>query len=182
MDEEATTQAEIVEITPGAFFTSVYADGSVVETGFPQGEDIKTKDFISQTVTTRIEDAYQVHLQNVSEFQANHGAPQTVRNMHDYLYWDGIYRTRHARRKMRRVFQVDLAQALALAYGIVVSLVVWMLWQRHAPMPQWITDWDRGLFILLAPAFGVSVLSVVISLLGSRRNRKQARNVKLNAQ
>ncbi len=175
VDEQATTEAEILEINPGAFFTTEFADGSTVETGFPQGEDITTSNFVSQTVTTNVEDAYQLHLQTVADFQAGHGAPQTVKNMQDYLYWDGVYRSRHARRKMRRVFYIDLAQVLALLYGIVVSLVVWQLWQRHAPVPQWVTDWDRGLFLLLAPAFTVSVLSIMIGILGSRRNRKRAK-------
>jgi uncharacterized membrane protein YGL010W len=95
--------------------------------------------------------------------------------MVDYLYWDGVYRARHAQRKMRRVFYIDLAQLLALLYGIVVSIVVWQLWQHHAPVPQWVTDWDRGLFLLLAPAFIISVMSWLFGVLGSRRNRKRAR-------
>jgi len=175
IDGSKTTQAEIVEITPGAFFTTVFSDGSVVETGFPQGENITTPDFSSQTVTTSIEDAYHLHLQNMANFVARHGESQSVNIMEDYLHWDGVYRTRHAQRKMRRVFLIDLAQVLALMYGIVVSLVVWQLWQRHAPVPQWVTDWDRGLFLLLVPAFIVSLLSLLVGLIGSRRNRKQAR-------
>jgi hypothetical protein len=175
VDSSKTTQAEIVEITPGAFYTTVFADGSVVETGFPQGENIVTPNFLSQTVTTSVEDAYHLHMQNIVEFQAAHGSPQLIKSIEDHLYWDGIYRARHAQRKMRRVFYIDLAQILALLYGIVVSIVVWQLWQRHAPVPQWVTDWDRGLFLLLAPAFFISVLSSLFGVLGSRRNRKRAR-------
>jgi len=175
IDVSMTTQAEIVEITPGAFYTTVFADGSVVETGFPQGENIVTPNFLSQTVTTSVDDAYHLHMQNVAEFQTAHGSPQLIKSMEDYLYWDGVYRARHAQRKMRRVFYMDLAQALALLYGIVVSIVVWQLWQHHAPVPQWVTDWDRGLFLLLAPAFFISVLSSLFGVLGSRRNRKRAR-------
>lgn len=179
VDEQGITQAEILEINPGTFLTTEFADGSTIETGFPQGEDITTSDFVSQTVTTCIEDAYQLHLQTVAEFRESHGAPQTVQTMQDYLYWDGVNRTRHARRKMQRVFHIDLAQVLSLAYGIIVSLVVWLLWQRHAPVPEWVTDWDRGLFLLLAPAFAVSVLSIMIGVLGSRRNRKRVKAAQL---
>ena len=175
IDTPRTTQAEIVEITPGTFFTTVFSDGSVVETGFPQGENIVAPDFLSQTVTTSVEDAFHLHLHNVGEFQTNHGSPLLIKSMEDYLHWDSVYRTRHAQRKMRRVFYIDLAQVLALFYGIVVSFVVWLLWQRHVPVPQWVTDWDRGLFILLAPAFLISVLSWLFGFFGSRRNRKRAR-------
>jgi hypothetical protein len=175
IDASMTTQAEIVEITPGAFYTTVFADGSVVETGFPQGENIVSPDFLSQTVTTSVEDAYHVHMQNIGEFQTAHGSPKLIKSMEDYLYWDGVCRARHSRRKMQRVFYIDLAQVLALVYGIVVSIVVWLLWKRHAPLPQWVTDWDRGLILLLAPAFFISVLSSLFGVLGSRRKRKRAR-------
>jgi hypothetical protein len=171
VDGQRATQAEIVEINPGTFYTSVFADGAVIETGFPQGENIITTNFISQTVTTSIEDAFHQHLQYTLDFQAKHGAPEPIRNMEDYLHWDGMYRKHYARLKMRRMFLVDLAQVLALLYGIVVSLVVWQLWQRHAPVPQWVTDWDRGLFLLLSPAFCVSAFSILIGMLGSRRKR-----------
>jgi len=173
VDTSMITQAEIVEINPGTYFTSVFADGSVVETGFPEGEDIITPDFLSQTITTSVDDAYDYHLQNVAEFQAARNTPQLIKSMEDYLYWDGIYRERHSRRKMRRVFHMDLAQALALLYGIVVSIIVWQLWQHRAPVPQWVTDWDRGLFLLLAPALIVSLLSSLYRIIGSRRNRKR---------
>jgi hypothetical protein len=175
IDDQMTTQAEIVDITPGTFFITVFSDGSVVETGFPQGENIRTPNFLSQTVTTSVAVAYQQHVQSAIEFQASHGKPQELHSMKDYLHWDSIYRTRHAQRKMRRLFLVDIAQFLALAYGIIVSIVVWLLWQRHAPVPQWVTDWDRGLFLLLAPAFIVSVLSTLIGFIGSRQNRKRAK-------
>jgi hypothetical protein len=175
IDASMTTHAEIVEITPSIFFTTVYEDGSVIETGFPQGEYITTPNFISQTVTTSVEDAYHLHTQSIKGFQIAHGTPKLIKGMDDYLYWDGVYRERHAQRKMRRVFYLDLAQALALLYGIVVSFIVWLLWQRHAPVPQWVTDWDRGLFILLAPAFLISVVSWLTGILGSRRNRKRVR-------
>jgi hypothetical protein len=175
VDASMTTQVEIVEINLGIFFTTVFADGSVVETGFPQGENISTPNFISQTITTSVEDAYHLHTQSIVDFQIAHGTPQLIKGMDDYLYWDGVYRERHAQRKMRRVLYIDLAQVLALIYGIVVSIVVWLLWQRHAPVPQWVTDWDRGLFILLAPAFLISVVSWLFSVLGSRRNRKRIR-------
>jgi hypothetical protein len=175
IDVPMTTHAEIVEINPGAFFTTVYSDGSAVETGFPQGEDIITSSFLSQTVTTHITDAYQQHLLSIGDFQANHGAPQLIQSMGDYLHWDGVSRTRHAQRKMRRVFLIDLIQVLALVYGIITSIAVWQLWRHHAPVPQWVTDWDRGLFLLLAPAFCVSVLSILIGMISSRRNRKRVR-------
>jgi len=175
IDTSMTMQAEIVEITHGIFFTTVFADGSVVETGFPQGENISTLNFISQTVTTSVDDAYRLHTQSVVDFQIAHGTPKSIKGMEDYLYWDGVYRERHAQRKMRRVFFIDLAQVLALFYGIVVSIVVWLLWQRHTPFPQWMTDWDRGLFILLAPAFFISVVSWLFGVMSSRRNRKKAR-------
>ncbi len=175
VNEQANILAEIVEISPGAYFTTVFSDGSVVETGYPQGEDISTTDFLSQTVTTNIDNAYQLHLQCVDEFKTHHGEPQAVKNIQDYLLWDGLYRTRHAQRKMRRVFIIDLAQVIALIYGIVASIVVWQLWLRHAPVPAWFIDWDRGLFLLLAPAFTISVLSIIINIQGSRRNRKRAR-------
>lgn len=178
-DETGTIYAEILEINPGAYFTTVFADGAVVETGFPQGEDITRDDFISQTVTTRIEDAYQLHLQNVENFQSIHGAPQVIGNMQDYLHWDSIYRARHAQRKLRRVFSIDLAQVVALLYGIIVSLVMWLLWEHHAPLPQWLMDWDQGLFILLSPAFVISLLSLVIGIIGGRRNRKRTRQAAL---
>jgi hypothetical protein len=181
VDQNMTTQAEIVEITPGTFFTTVFEDGAVVETGFPQGEDITRVDFISQTVTTSVEDAYKLHSQNVVDFKLFHGAPQPIQTMSDYLVWDKIYRTRHAQRKMRRVFYSDLTQVLALAYGIIVSLAVWQLSLHHAPVPEWVTDWDRGLFLLLSPAFFVSVLSILIGLLGSRRNRKLARAAQIKS-
>ena len=181
VDEQSTTQAEIVPINPGVFFTTMFPDGSVVETGFPQGEDIATPDFLSQTVTTSIEDTRQLHQQNVAEFRLVHGVPQPINSIEDSLHWDRIYRTRHAQRKMRRFFLTDLAQVLSLVYGIVVSLVVWQLSQPHAPVPQWVTDWDRGLFLLLAPAFMVSVLSTLVGFLGSRRNRKRIKAAALKS-
>lgn len=175
VNDMATILAEIVEISPGAFFTTVFSDGSVVETGYPQGEDIATTDFLSQTVTTNIDNAYQQHLQSVDEFKEQHGEPQAINTIQDYLLWDGLYRTRHAQRKMRRVFIIDMAQVIALIYGIVASIVVWQLWLHHATVPEWVIDWDRGLFLLLAPAFTISVLSILINIQGSRRNRKRAR-------
>jgi hypothetical protein len=175
INESMTTQAEIVEIDPGVFFTTFFANDSVVETGFPLGEDITTQNFLSQTVTSNVDDAIHQHLLNVDEFQTTHGNPQLIHNMDDYLHWDEIYRIHHAKRKMQRVFLIDLTRVLALLYGIVISIVVWQLWQRHAPVPQWVTDWDRGLFLLLAPAFCISALSTLVSVLGSRRNKKRAR-------
>jgi hypothetical protein len=35
IDKPMSTQAEILEINPGTFFTTVFADGAVVETGYP---------------------------------------------------------------------------------------------------------------------------------------------------
>jgi hypothetical protein len=174
-DGPMTTQAEIVEITPGVFFTSIFYDGSVVETGFPQGENISTTVFLSQTVTTSIDDAYHQHQLSLQEFDKDHGSPQPTQTMDDYLHWDGINRSRHARRKMRRVFIIDLIQVLALLYGIVVSMIVWLLWQRHASVPEWVTDWDRGLFLLLAPAFAASILSTLVGFIGGRQSRKRAK-------
>ncbi len=174
IDSTKTTQAEIAEITPGAYFTTVFTDGSLVETGYPQGENITAPNLLSHTVTTSVEDAFHLHVQNVQDFQARHGKPLMIQTMKEFLEWDKIYRTRYAKAKMLRVFLIDLAQVLALAYGLIVSLVVWILWQRHASVPQWVADWDRSLFILLTPAFFVSVLSVLIGLWTSRQNRRRA--------
>ena len=180
IDHPKTTQAEIVEITPGAYFTTVFTDGAVVETGYPQGENITTANLLSHTITTSVGDAFQHHMLNVQEFQERHGSPRTIKSMKEYLHWDKIYRTQYAQGKMLRVFLIDLAQVLAFLYGVIVSIVVWQLSQRHAPVPQWVTDWDRGLFLLLAPAFTVSVLSVLIGLWTSRQNRKRVKSVNVH--
>jgi len=174
-DGTMTTQAEIVEITPGVYFTTIFMDGSLVETGFPHGETIATPNFLSQTITTSMDEAFKQHKLSVGDFQTEHDTPQPIRTMDEYLHWDKICRSRYARRKMRRVFIIDLAQVLALLYGIVVSIVVWQLWQGHAPQPQWATNWDRGLFILLVPAFLISIISTLVGFMGSRRNRKEAK-------
>jgi hypothetical protein len=112
------------ELTEGriVLFTTVFPDDAVVETGFPVGENFRTKNFQSRTITTDLEQAYNHQLGQIKGFRKPHGIPRKIATMPDYLAWDVMYRQRHVARKMRRHTWLGFLQTAALGYGIAAAL------------------------------------------------------------
>ena len=87
------TTAEVVVAAPMLVgFSTAYKDTSVVETNFPVGESIETPLFISHTIKSSIEKAYNHQNQLVMKFSKTHGAPLSIESMQEYLRLDVVYR------------------------------------------------------------------------------------------
>jgi hypothetical protein len=167
LDESGTTCADIVEVgdvdaKPMLAFWTTFNDTATVETGYPAGERIDTPDFRSHTIPSSVEDAYQHHLQQVTDFGTYHGAPIQIRNMDDCLQQDAVYYERHARRELRRLFLASLVNAIGCIYALCVSIAV-VVSVQHSEVLTLQLLWDKllQLTILLTPA-------VVVTLLVSR--------------
>jgi hypothetical protein len=122
---DGVMHAEVAEGVPGmVFFTTVYHDHAVVETGFPFGEKIETPDFRSHTITSDIEKACLHHIQQITEFGRTHGLPKKLENMREYLIVDGIYRARYVRLRFRRLIWINILKISAVAYAILSTLIL----------------------------------------------------------
>jgi hypothetical protein len=154
-------------------FISVFPDDAVVETGFPVGERITTRDFRSHTITSGLEQAHQHHLGQIEAFGKTHGAPRKIKTMEEYLEWEAMYRRRHVGRKMRRHTVLGFLQVLMLAYGISALLTAIIYWlgsdmSTIEPMLFIMTI----LVLVLIPAAIIAFFLPYIGDRGSRRETK----------
>ncbi|MBN2084550.1 MAG: hypothetical protein JW748_04945 [Anaerolineales bacterium] len=154
-------------------FTSVFPDDTVVETGFPVGENFNTKVFRSHTVTTGIEQAHQHQLREIKAYRRPHGIPRKIETMEDYRAWEAMYRAKHVSRKMRRHTWLGFLQTAALGVGIAALLAAFVYWLGSEK-----TTIEPMLFIALVLIAAVTPVAIAAFFLpyigdwGSRRGRQ----------
>jgi hypothetical protein len=144
-------------------FYSVFADGSVVETGYPLGETINDQRFHSHRITTSVEDAYQHQLDQVMAWQPAHGSPQRTEDMGDLLRWEGIYRANFGKHKLMSLFVRSYLRPLLLflVFWSVVGLIGYS--KLYVSLP------------ILPLVFGVAMLLLMRRLM---RRGKQRRHIR----
>lgn len=127
LDSRDTTVAEVVAVGPMANLSSTLADGSVVETMYPRGEQIADADLWSSKVATNLADAYDAHRVALDGRAESRGQPREVHNIADYLRLDASYRERFAHRVLRRPLIRNALIPTAVAIAVVVLITVWLL-------------------------------------------------------
>ena len=149
--------AEATEIMPNMVqFSTTFHDGAVVETVYPMGENINTTDFVSHTITSNVETAYQHHCQLISESSKKHSDPVRMPTIAELLQWEIVYRERYALRKFRRSIGTQFSGVFWLVLGLAltaltilkidhslisrdeVSLRLSLLWQELIPI-AWVS-------------------------------------------
>jgi hypothetical protein len=169
------THAEATEVMIDlVIFTTVYFDNAVIETGFPTGERIETDTFRSHTITSDVEKAYHHHTQQIEDFNKLHGIPRKTETMHDYLYWDIMYREKYIWKKSSRHIWISSVKILAFVYSFVVTLIFVSSWLQ---LDTAIAQLDQQLLLLMkiiAPAVLIAVISPYIALWSGHREMKPA--------
>lgn len=174
---DKTVFAELTE-TQIVVFTTVFADDAVVETGFPVGERIQTRNFRSHTITTDLEAAYRHQLQQVEVFSKTHGVPRRIETMQDYLAWDAMYRKHYVSRKMRRHTWLALLQVWTLVCGILALLLAIFYWLgTDMSTIEPLIVIPIYLIIVLIPVTIVSFVLPYIGYYGDRRGSKANKQV-----
>ena len=103
LDSAETTLAEVVE--PGPLFSleTWLSDDSVVQTTYPQGEDIDVRGLRATAVGGSPADAYEHHRRMI-DAHSYAAAPVGVHSLGEYLRHDESYRERFATLFLRRSF------------------------------------------------------------------------------
>jgi hypothetical protein len=135
IDPSATIVAEAVSVEgvkPLIAFSTMFADGSVVETMYPLGESIDDPDFHSGHVSYSLETAFDEQRLHVDRWRMRHGTPRPVASMGDYLRIDAEYRERFAKRKLRGpLVRRQLIPALVVSVVVVaVAAYFFTHWPR----------------------------------------------------
>ena len=132
VDHTGTILAETGEVEGAPVLVSLstmFADGSVVETMYPRGESIDDPDFHSGHVTSSLAAAYDEQRLHVARWRMRHGTPVTISSVEDYLRGDAEYRERFALRKLRGpLVRRQLVPSAVLALAIVAVAAYW--WQH----------------------------------------------------
>jgi hypothetical protein len=172
ISSDKTVFAELTE-TQVVVFTTVFTDDAVLETGFPVGETIETRNFRSHTVTTGLEKAYQYHRRQIETFGKAHGVARPVGTMQDYLAWDAMYRRRYVSRKMQRHTWLGLLEVWAFTCGLLALLmaVVYWLGTDLSTIDPMITI-ALYLIIILIPIAIADFAIPYIGYWGDRRGKK----------
>jgi hypothetical protein len=174
LSEDGTVFAELAETQRGlVVFTTVFPDEAVMETGFPVGENIATRNFRSHTITKDLGRAYRHQLEQAEAFGKTHGAPRKVASMRDYLDWDAMYRRRYVKRKMRRHTWIGFGQVLAMVYGFLAmaaAAVYWLGTDMSTVDPMVII-----LFLLIVALSPAALLAFVLPFIGDWGNHRETK-------
>lgn len=99
VNAEQDTFVEVIvmppPLAPQCFFTTMFADETVVQVAHPLGEHIETPDFVHRKNTESIAAAYAEQRALIQKARAEHGAPRVIRSMQDALDCARIFRARH---------------------------------------------------------------------------------------
>jgi hypothetical protein len=104
---EKTITAEMTEFPGGGIllnFYSVFYDGSIVETGYPAGENIHDRLYRSQKISSSLEDAYRHQLDLMAQWSGEHGSSRRIETMAELLHWEELFRANFAKRKLMASF------------------------------------------------------------------------------
>jgi uncharacterized protein with PQ loop repeat len=106
---------------------SCYADNAVLITGFPVGEQITTKNFISGFVKTDIATAIDYHQYQIEQWEATQGRPLLTYTLEDANRYDEVFRIHHRRTDYQRTLRLSLLQIGAAfstiaAQGILIAV------------------------------------------------------------
>jgi tetratricopeptide (TPR) repeat protein len=169
---DRTITLDLVEIAPNMILLSThYPDGAFLETQFPFGEKIDTRDFRSHTITTDLDTTYQYHLQQMKTFGALHGEPVKTENMKDALLADEIYRQKHVLLKFRRNLWVSLLMMIFPVYvlGIILANLINFRWEH-------ITNYEsnRALLLTIRGIFPALLILVVFNFFIGWSHRREA--------
>jgi hypothetical protein len=173
---DKSTTAELVVAAPILLsFTTIYNDTAVVETGFPVGERIETPYYKSHTIKSSIEKAYNHQVQQMTNSTKAHGAPCRIENMHDYLYWDVVYRKEHVLRKFSRLLWTGVLYILLLGCGVLSTLIVTGFFIQGDDLTiEGLYNYLMLLFNTITPIAFISSIIAVISTWSSNRETKPA--------
>jgi len=182
-DPQATVVAQVVEGAPSAMllFDTIYDDEAVVETAYPAGERIKTAAFVSQTVTTSVQDAYEYHLERVAEFCAEHGSSHHIEHMASFFRYSAVYRLRYGRRRLRRFLWEGIVHLAALGYSLVILLAFIALFLTR-PSSEIVVQryWSMIGQLTLATVISGFVFVAIQPLRGAGKGSKEAHEVPPN--
>jgi hypothetical protein len=101
-------------------FSTYFQEKVLVVTDFPNGEHIEIPNYQSHTIVTNVGDAYNYHKMQIAKFGQKYGQPHPIRNMSDYLHWEGVGRKYYATRKLMRWVWSNIIRLAAFIYGCLV--------------------------------------------------------------
>ena len=128
-DAEGTTHAQVVTSVPSVAFVSYFANATVMlMTTHPFGETIDDRDLRwHRSSEGGVADALDHHLEQLAQMQRLHGPPVVVRDMADYLRWDGVGRERFARRQLHGAWIRHQVVPSVVLIAVLVGFVLYML-------------------------------------------------------
>jgi hypothetical protein len=129
VDADATVMAETTAVPHAPTllsFSTIFADGTVVETMYPRGESIHDPDFHSGHNKHSLESAFADQRAEIDRWRMHHGSPRVISNMADYLRADADYRERFAKRKLRRPFLLYQVLPVVVVFLLLALFLVWL--------------------------------------------------------
>jgi hypothetical protein len=162
VDASRTTHVEVCVLNriTIAVFISTFHDDAILETGYPSGAQSRDDaDYRVRIVSKSVDAAYDAHLQQLADFQFEHGEPRKMSTMEDFIAYSTLYNTRYARRQIARTLWRHGLQVGSSIYALVIILGALLIQGHVQPLLFLI-----GVGVLLLPAimvdtwFGVSML------------------------
>lgn len=172
IDADETTIAELMVMGLGPMmqFSSVFADGSVVETGHPFAEKIEDPDFRARPGPDGFEACYQVQHKQIADWEQKHGFPRRISTMDQWLAEDARYRQRFAQRKLWRQARIGVAWQAFAVFAVLVVLVATVFYQWLGFIPR--GEDERGILVFLLVFAGV-LAATIGSRVGGPRQLQQ---------
>ena len=144
-------------------FSTVFPDQAMISTRYPFGENVATPHFMSRFASQSIENAWNYHRQQVSNWKALHGTPLLIRSTKDVMNASEVWKSRYRRLDTRNALRLSLL-LLVLLIGLVIATAGFALASLNGTL-EWMAVWG---------AFGL--VSGLIMTFGSRWVQKRLSN------